>query len=108
MYARVARYLHFQFAMPHNFLHIWPRGQFMMIALPNRDKTFTLTLFMPTDKFEAVKSKADLLAFFRENFADSIPLIGEDRLVKDYFATKPSMLVSIKVNTGCPITDVQK
>ena len=36
--------------MEANFLHIWPRGQFMMIALPNRDKTFTLTLFMPNEK----------------------------------------------------------
>ncbi len=37
------------FAMPPNYLHIWPRGQFMMIALPNQDKTFTVTLFMPTE-----------------------------------------------------------
>ena len=37
----------FQFAMPENYLHIWPRGQFMMIGLPNQDKSFTMTLFMP-------------------------------------------------------------
>ena len=35
--------------MPPNYLHIWPRGKFMMIALPNQDKTFTVTLFMPVE-----------------------------------------------------------
>jgi len=40
------------FAMPPNYLHIWPRGQFMMIGLPNQDKSFTVTLFMPTSTFE--------------------------------------------------------
>ena len=38
-----------QFAMPPNYLHIWPRGQFMMIALPNQDKSFTVSLFMPVE-----------------------------------------------------------
>ena len=37
------------FAMPANYLHIWPRGHFMMIALPNQDKSFTVTLFMPNE-----------------------------------------------------------
>lgn len=37
-----------KFAMePHAGLHIWPRGKFMLIALPNPDKTFTATLFAP-------------------------------------------------------------
>ena len=39
-----------EFAMPENYLHIWPRGQFMMIGLPNQDKSFTMTLFMPKAK----------------------------------------------------------
>ncbi|CAB4059083.1 KMO [Lepeophtheirus salmonis] len=44
-----------QFAMDSNFLHIWPRNQFMMIALPNQDKSFTVTLFMPFEKFNSLQ-----------------------------------------------------
>merc|ERR1719419_2169536 len=73
------------FAMPPNYLHIWPRGQFMMIGLPNQDKTFTLTLFMPTSTFENIKDRDSLLQFFNENFRDSIPLIGLEKLVTDFF-----------------------
>merc|ERR1719481_2083266 len=40
------------FAMEPNYLHIWPRGTFMMIGLPNQDKSFTVTLFMPFTTFE--------------------------------------------------------
>ena len=36
-----------EYAIPTNYLHIWPQQEFMMIALPNKDHTFTLTLFMP-------------------------------------------------------------
>ncbi len=36
--------------MPPNYLHIWPRGTFMLIALPNQDKSFTVTLFMPKEE----------------------------------------------------------
>ena len=38
-----------EFAMEVNALHIWPRKDYMMIALPNLDKTFTCTLFFPFD-----------------------------------------------------------
>ncbi|CAD7077183.1 unnamed protein product [Hermetia illucens] len=85
-----------QFAMPHNYLHIWPRGEFMMIALPNQDKTWTVTLFMPFKKFEDLKSACDLVQFFDENFPDAIPLIGEKRLISDFFSLKPQHLISIK------------
>jgi kynurenine 3-monooxygenase len=83
--------------MPPNYLHIWPRGKFMMIALPNQDKTFTVTLFMPNESFDSIKDDASLLAFFEANFPDSIGLIGKERLLADYFAIPPSPLVSIKV-----------
>jgi len=85
-----------EFAMEKNYLHIWPRGQFMMIALPNQDKTFTLTLFMPIDKFNDIKDKTTLLEFFKENFADSIALIGKDKLVHDYFSNPAPPLISVK------------
>jgi len=86
------------FAMPANYLHIWPRGQFMMIALPNQDKSFTVTLFMPRSVFEGISNGYDLVKFFEEHFPDSIPLIGKDKLIEDYFNTKPAPLISIKCN----------
>lgn len=63
-------------AMEVNYLHIWPRGKFMMIALPNQDKTYTVTLFMPFRQFEAIETPDQLLVFFKTYFPDSIPLIG--------------------------------
>lgn len=83
--------------MPENYLHIWPRGELMMIALPNQDKTWTVTLFMPLEKFECIKIPNDLLTFFGNYFPDAIDLIGTKRLVNDFFNCKPQSLVSVKV-----------
>ncbi|XP_055320531.1 kynurenine 3-monooxygenase isoform X2 [Sitodiplosis mosellana] len=82
--------------MELNYLHIWPRGKFMMIALPNQDKSWTVTLFMPFSNFDAIKTIDELLAFFTENFPDAIDLIGEKRLIDDFFRATPQYLVSIK------------
>ena len=79
-------------------LHIWPRGSYMMIALPNQDCSWTVTLFMPFEMFEQLTTPDKLIKFFETNYPDSLPLIGKERLVKDYFATKPSGLVTIKVS----------
>eukprot|EP00088_Acartia_fossae_P015834 TRINITY_DN18778_c0_g1_i1.p1 TRINITY_DN18778_c0_g1~~TRINITY_DN18778_c0_g1_i1.p1 ORF type:complete len:473 (+),score=142.57 TRINITY_DN18778_c0_g1_i1:30-1448(+) len=84
------------FAMEKNYLHIWPRGQFMMIGLPNQDRSFTLTLFMPTETFNSITDEASLIDFFIDNYRDSIPLIGRDNLVRDFFRNKALPLVSIK------------
>jgi kynurenine 3-monooxygenase len=84
------------YLMPPNYLHIWPRGQFMMIGLPNQDRSFTITLFMPTAQFEALSDRAALLEFFHENFRDAVPLIGVERLVADYFSNRALPLVSVK------------
>ncbi|KAI8037094.1 kynurenine 3-monooxygenase [Drosophila gunungcola] len=84
------------FQMPANYLHIWPRNSFMMIALPNQDKSFTVTLSMPFGVFAKIRNQNDLLDFFKLNFHDALPLIGEQQLVKDFFKTRPQHLVSIK------------
>lgn len=83
--------------MPPNFLHIWPRGKFMMIALPNQDKTWTVTLFMPFGNFKQIETFDDLLKFFGDYFPDAIDLIGEKRLLNDFFKATPQHLVSVKV-----------
>lgn len=86
--------------MPKNYLHIWPRGKFMMIALPNQDCSWTVTLFMPFTNFEKLRTADELLAFFEQYFPDAISLIGEKRLIDDYFRAIPQHLVSVKVS-GC-------
>ena len=59
------------FAIDKNSLHIWPRGEYMLIALPNLDGSFTVTLFMPSKgelSFETLTAKESLLSFFKTKF----------------------------------------
>lgn len=84
------------YAMPANYLHIWPRGEFMMIALPNLDKTFTMTLYMPYKFFEGIETEEDVLSFFMKYFPDSIEKLGAERLVKDFFKNPLSEYLSVK------------
>lgn len=72
------------FSIEPNALHIWPRGRYMCIALPNDERTFTVTLFLPnaSDKpgepsFATVRSGADARALFERDFADALPLIPD-------------------------------
>ena len=61
-------------------LHIWPRKSFMMIALPNQDKTFTATLFYPfhgKSSFDTIKETNEIRDLFETEFADLIPLIPD-------------------------------
>lgn len=54
-------------------LHIWPRGGFMLIALPNIDGSFTVTLFLPLDgpdSFETLTTPASIETFFATHFPD--------------------------------------
>lgn len=74
-----------EFQIEKNALHVWPRGGYMLIALPNQDGSFTVTLFMPKageNSFETLEDPAELKRFFEEHFADTIPLIPD--LVSDY------------------------
>lgn len=84
--------------MRANNLHIWPRGEFMMIALPNIDHTFTGNLFAPFSTFEKLKRPEAFLSFYQEHFPDLLQMIGEKKLMKDFFGQKPKTLISIKVN----------
>jgi len=61
--------------MPMNALHIWPRKDFMLIALPNLDGTFTCTLFMNhsgNPSFESLQERSAVEAFFKTNFVDAM------------------------------------
>jgi kynurenine 3-monooxygenase len=83
--------------MEKHALHIWPRGSFMMIALPNSDGSFTCTLFWPFEgpnSFAALTSERDILAFFNAQFPDAVPLIPE--LVHDFLHNPTSSLVTVR------------
>ncbi|KAK6458674.1 kynurenine 3-monooxygenase mitochondrial precursor [Scheffersomyces xylosifermentans] len=69
-----------KFAIDANHLHIWPRHNFMLIALANKDGSFTSTFFSPWSVIEAIKSTEEWLAFFKANFPDAYKLMGEERL----------------------------
>ena len=84
--------------MEKNALHIWPRGNYMMIALPNIDNTFTCTLFMPFEgpvSFEKLKTKEDVTNFFNEKFADATAMMPT--LLDDYFANPTSSLITTHI-----------
>lgn len=83
--------------MEPNALHIWPRGTYMMIALPNQDGSFTCTLFWPFEgphSFAALRSREDILRFFDEHFPDSLPLIPA--LADDFLHNPTSSLVTVR------------
>ncbi len=86
-----------QWQMEKNALHIWPRGGYMLIALPNLDGSFTCTLFFPhegKDSFASIKNENDLEEFFRRVFPDARQLMPS--LVHDYFANPTGSLVTVK------------
>lgn len=111
-----------EFLLEKNALHIWARHQFMMIALPNFDGSFTCTLFLAfsgKDSFDAIdsgrwrndelritnyesdpgtvrnsKSEHALLEFFGSNFPDAVPLMPD--LVGEFFTNPTGGLGTVK------------
>jgi kynurenine 3-monooxygenase len=80
-----------------NALHIWPRGTFMLIALPNRDGTFACILFLPfegPDSFATLTTHSALAEFFQAQFPDAIPLMPG--LADNFFANPTGTMVTIK------------
>jgi kynurenine 3-monooxygenase len=64
--------------LERNALHIWPRGGFMLIALPNLDGSFTVTLFLPRtggESFESLRTEQDVQQFFVQHFSDVVSLM---------------------------------
>lgn len=85
------------FQMQKNALHIWPRGNYMLIALPNIDGSFTCTLFFPFDgepSFASLNTKEKVKAFFEKTFTDAVPILPT--LEDDFFTNPTSPLVTVK------------
>ncbi len=86
------------FPIDKNALHIWPRKNFMLIALPNQDGSFTCTLFFPfegTPSFESIKTEADIRTFFAAEFPDAVALMPT--LVEDYLHNPTSSLITTRI-----------
>lgn len=99
------------FSLEPNALHIWPRGRYMCIALPNDERTFTVTLFLPNEplpnespnepgaadaaapSFATVRSGADARALFGRDFADALPLIPH--LERDFEHNPAGLLATL-------------
>lgn len=68
------------FQMEKEALHIWPRGEYMLIALPNPDGTFTCTLFFPFEgdpSFSSLNTVEKARTFFQEQFPDALALMPD-------------------------------
>ncbi len=86
-----------EFQMEPHALHIWPRGSYMMIALPNPDKSFTCTLFFPFEgpnSFAKLDDGPALRRFFEEEFPDTVPLMPD--FESEFFTNPTSSLVTIR------------
>ena len=86
-----------EFQMEKNALHIWPRGNFMLIALPNLDGSFTVTLFLPFEgenSFQQLSSYEKVKDFFKSQFPDAFPLLSE--LDTEWNTNPASSLVTVR------------
>ena len=87
-----------EYQMEPNSLHIWPRRDMMMIALPNLDQSFTCTLFMKSvgeNSFEEINDNKKLYAFFDEHFSDALDLISN--IEHDFFNNPTGQLIGLRV-----------
>lgn len=97
--------------LPKNHLHIWPRKSFMLIALPNLDGSFTLTLFLAFEgknSFENLKTDKDIIAFFEKEFPTALDVMPD--LLQDFRKNPIGSLATIKAdpwvyNNVCLIGD---
>jgi len=89
------------FRIEPNALHIWPRGRYMCIALPNDERTFTVTLFLPNHSdgkpgdpsFDTVQSGEDAHRLFARDFPDAVSLIPA--LEEDFEANPTGTLATL-------------
>jgi kynurenine 3-monooxygenase len=83
-------------ALEVNALHIWPRGGFMLIALPNPDGSFTATLFLAREganSFAELTSPGAVEAFFAREFPSAVPLMPD--LAREFFENPQGMLGTV-------------
>jgi kynurenine 3-monooxygenase len=85
------------FQIDKHSLHIWPRGSYMLIALPNLDGSFTCTLFFPNEgdnSFATLDTPEKVKAFFEETFADAVPYLAD--LTQEFFDNPTGLLGTVR------------
>ncbi len=78
-------------------LHIWPRKNFMLIALPNMDGSFTVTLFLPFEgepSFQSLSTDEKIATFFQKEFPDAVPILHD--LIPTFHKNPTSSLITVK------------
>lgn len=86
------------FRMEKEALHIWPRHNYMLIALPNIDGSFTCTLFFPFEgspSFSSLQTREDITAFFNKTFSDAVPMMPT--LVDDFINNPTASLITTRI-----------
>jgi kynurenine 3-monooxygenase len=87
------------FRIEPNALHIWPRGGYMCIALPNSERTFTVTLFLPNEgphpSFATLPDREAVAAFFAREFPDAVPLMPD--LLDDFMRNPVGQLGTLSL-----------
>uniref|UniRef100_A0A0N5B8E4 Kynurenine 3-monooxygenase n=1 Tax=Strongyloides papillosus TaxID=174720 RepID=A0A0N5B8E4_STREA len=85
------------YALEPNVFHLWPRGDFTLIALANRDKTFTVTIFAPFKIFkEQMYDDKSTLKFFKKYFPDAYSLLGDAHILETFNRMEPQTLLNVK------------
>ncbi|XZF12837.1 FAD-dependent oxidoreductase [Chitinophagaceae bacterium MMS25-I14] len=87
------------FKMEKHALHIWPRKNYMLIALPNTDGSFTCTLFFPFEgnpSFESLKTADEVMSFFKKEFPDAVDMMPT--LLEDFMHNPTSSLITTHIS----------
>ena len=85
-------------ALERNALHVWPRGGFMLIALPNTDGSFTATLLLSRSRFAERRDADAVRGFFAREFPDAVPHVPD--LVAQFFANPQGQLGTVYTAPG--------
>ena len=86
------------FLIEKEALHIWPRHNYMLIALPNIDGSFTCTLFFPFEgqpSFASLQTREEITAFFESTFPDALALTPS--MVDDFMQNPTSSLITTRI-----------
>ena len=84
-----------EYAIDKKALHIWPRGKHFLMALPNLDGSFTMTLYMPTEWYEKFNTPELVESYFKENYADALNLMPN--LLEEYHQNPQGFLGTVRL-----------
>ena len=83
-----------EYPMEKKALHIWPRGEHMLMGLPNRDGSFTMTLYLPTNMEKSLHTKERAGDFFVEHYADALKLAPQ--MAEEFFMRPTGTLGTVR------------